>query len=33
MDNLSMAGQISAAGMTAQPRRLEVLVSNIVFWK
>jgi flagellar basal-body rod protein FlgC len=30
MDYLSTAGQISAAGMTTQRRRLEVLVSNLV---
>jgi flagellar basal-body rod protein FlgC len=30
MDHLSTAGQVSAAGMTAQRRRLEVLISNLV---
>jgi flagellar basal-body rod protein FlgC len=30
MDHLSIAGQISAAGMTAQRRRLEILVGNLV---
>jgi flagellar basal-body rod protein FlgC len=30
MDYLSTAGQISAAGMTAQRRRLEVLIGNLV---
>jgi flagellar basal-body rod protein FlgC len=30
MDHLSMASQISAAGMTAQRRRLEALVGNLV---
>jgi flagellar basal-body rod protein FlgC len=30
MDHLSIAGQISAAGMTAQRRRLEVLMGNLV---
>jgi flagellar basal-body rod protein FlgC len=30
MDYLSTAGRISAAGMTAQRRRLEVLTSNLV---
>jgi flagellar basal-body rod protein FlgC len=30
MDNLSAAGQISAAGMTAQRRRVEILMSNLV---
>jgi flagellar basal-body rod protein FlgC len=30
MDHLSIAGQISAAGMTAQRKRLEVGISNLV---
>ncbi len=30
MDHLSIAGQISAAGMTAQRKRLEVHISNLV---
>jgi flagellar basal body rod protein FlgC len=30
MDHLSIAGQVSAAGMTAQRRRLEVLAGNLV---
>jgi flagellar basal-body rod protein FlgC len=30
MDRLSTAGQVSAAGMTAQRRRLDVLIGNLV---